>query len=45
LRNSNSWLGLANVTLNAPTEDWFDLKPANEPQGYYRVVSGPVSIP
>jgi hypothetical protein len=36
---------MANVTLGTPTELWFDVQRANQPQRYYRVVPGPISIP
>jgi hypothetical protein len=45
LSNTNSWRGMANVTLGVPTELWFDTQPANQPQRYYRVVPGPISVP
>jgi hypothetical protein len=45
LSNTNSWRGMVNVTLSVPTELWFDVQPANQPQRYYRVVPGPISIP
>jgi Immunoglobulin domain len=45
LSNTSSWGGIANVTLSKPTELWFDVKPANQPQRYYRVVPGPIAIP
>jgi len=45
LSNTNAWWGLANVTLGAPIQLWFDLQPASRPQRYYRVVPGPISIP
>ena len=45
LSNTNSWQGMANVTLSVPTMLWFDMQPANQPQRYYRVVPGPISIP
>ena len=45
LSNPNGWRGIANVTLSAPAEVWFDLDPANQPQRYYRVVPGPIAIP
>jgi hypothetical protein len=45
LGNTNWWRGMANVTLSVPTELWFDVQPANQPQRYYRVVPGPISIP
>jgi hypothetical protein len=45
LSNTNGWQGMANVSLGAPNELWFDVQPANQPQRYYRVVPGPISIP
>jgi hypothetical protein len=45
LSNTNNWHGLANVTLSAASMLWFDLVPANQPQRYYRVVPGPITIP
>jgi hypothetical protein len=40
-----SWVGLTNLTLNQPSQLWFDLQPANQPKRFYRVVPGPISIP
>ena len=45
LTNTNGWRGMANVTLGAPTQLWFDVYPATAPQRYYRVVPGPISVP
>ena len=45
LSNTNGWRGMANVTLGTPTELWFDVQPASQPQRYYRVVPGPISVP
>ena len=45
LTSTNGWRGMANVTLGAPTELWFDVYPASKPQRYYRIVSGPISVP
>jgi hypothetical protein len=46
LNNTNSWKGAVNVTLSAPTMLWFDIYPAtSQPQRYYRVVPGPISVP
>jgi hypothetical protein len=45
LSNTNGWRGMVNVTLSVPTELWFDVQPADQPQRYYRVVPGPISIP
>jgi hypothetical protein len=41
----SGWQGLANVALGAPTQLWFDMQPANNPQRYYRVVPGPITVP
>jgi len=43
--NTNSWAGVTNVTLAVPTQIWYDSQPASQPQRYYRVVPGPISIP
>jgi hypothetical protein len=40
-----SWLGLTNLTLNVPTNVWYDPAPATLPTRFYRVVPGPISIP
>ena len=45
LADTNSWAGIANVTLYAPTQIWYDSQPASQPQRYFRVVPGPISIP
>jgi len=45
LSNPSGWQGRANVALGAPSQLWFDLQPANQPQRYYRVVPGPISLP
>ena len=46
LSNTNSWQGLVNVPLSTPTVLWFDVHPAtSQPQRYYRVVPGPISVP
>jgi hypothetical protein len=39
------WQGLTNLTLNASTQVWHDPQPMSLPQRYYRVMSGPISIP
>ncbi len=31
LSNTNGWRGVANVTLNAPTQLWLDVQPASQP--------------
>ena len=45
LSNTNSWAGRANVTLTNATQLWYDSQPATQPQTYYRVLPGPISIP
>jgi hypothetical protein len=45
LSDTNSWQGIANITLSVPTELWFDVQPANRAKRFYRVVPGPISIP
>jgi hypothetical protein len=45
LSNTNSWVGRTNITLTTPTYLWYDSQPATQPQTYYRVVPGPISIP
>ena len=45
LSNTNSWAGRANVTLTNATQLWYDSQPASQPQTYYRVLPGPISIP
>jgi hypothetical protein len=46
LANSNSWIGVANVTLTQPTQIWYDPNSTTEqPRRFYRVVPGPISIP
>jgi hypothetical protein len=45
LSNTNGWRGMANLTLGTPTELWFDVQPASQPQRYYRVLPGPISVP
>jgi hypothetical protein len=45
LSNTNSWAGVTNITLTVPTQLWFDMQPASQPQRYYRVVPGPILIP
>ena len=43
--DTNTWKGLTNITLQAPTFLWYGSQPATQPQHYYRVVPGPISIP
>lgn len=43
--NTNSWRGLANLTLTEPMQTWLDIQPATQPMRYYRVLPGPISIP
>jgi hypothetical protein len=45
LSTTSSWLGVTNVTLAMPTQIWYDFQPASQPQRYYRVLPGPISIP
>ena len=45
LNNPNSWVGRTNITLTTPTYLWHDSQPATQPQRYYRVVPGPITIP
>ena len=45
LSNTNSWVGRTNLTLTNATQLWYDSQPATQPQTYYRVVPGPISIP
>ena len=40
-----SWVGLTNLTLNAPTNVWYDPQAATLPRRFYRVVPGPILIP
>ena len=46
LSNTNSWQGTGqrHAQQYRPML-WFDVQPANQPQRYYRVVPGPISIP
>ncbi len=41
----SSWVGLTNLTLNAPTNVWQDPIPATLPRRFYRVLPGPIPIP
>jgi hypothetical protein len=45
LANTNSWIGLTNLTLTQPTEIWYDSVPASLAQRFYRVQLGSVPIP
>jgi hypothetical protein len=45
LSNTNDWLGLTNLTLTQTNALWYDSQPASQPQRYYRVLPGPISIP
>ncbi|MEI6078375.1 MAG: LamG-like jellyroll fold domain-containing protein [Verrucomicrobiota bacterium] len=43
---SSSWIGRTNITLATPTFLWQDTQPTTaQPNNYYRVVQGPISIP
>ena len=45
LADTNSWIGLTNLTFTVPTEMWYDSAPASLPQRFYRVLEGPIPIP
>ena len=45
LSNTNSWIGLTNLTFTQPTQIWYDSVPASLPQRFYRVLQGPIPIP
>jgi hypothetical protein len=45
LANTNGWRTLANVILSTPKQVWYDPEPASNPQRYYRIVPGAISIP
>jgi hypothetical protein len=45
LADTSGWRGLANVILTAPKQVWYDPEPALNPQRYYRVVPGLISVP
>ena len=45
LADTNSWIGLTNLTFIVPTEIWYDSIPASLAQRFYRVLQGPISIP
>jgi hypothetical protein len=46
LGNPSGWIGVANVTLTQPTQIWYDSQStAQQPKRFYRVVTGPISIP
>jgi hypothetical protein len=45
LIDANGWRGVANITLEVPKQLWIDVAPATQPQRFYRVVPGPISIP
>jgi hypothetical protein len=40
-----TWRGLANITLSAPKQIWFDPHSASAPRRFYRVLPGTVPIP
>ena len=44
LSQTNSWTGLTNLTLDVPTNVWYDPDPATLPQRFYKVVPGPIPI-
>jgi len=45
LTDTNDWRGLANIILTTPKQVWYDPQSTSNPQGYYRIVSGPIAIP
>jgi hypothetical protein len=45
LSNTNSWVGVTNLTLTTPTQIWYDSQPALLSSRFYRVVPGPIPIP
>jgi hypothetical protein len=45
LADTNSWIGLTNLTFTQPTEIWYDSIPASLAQRFYRVLQGPIPIP
>src|SRR5258708_5188073 len=45
LNGTNGWRGLVNLILSTPRQVWYDPEPAFNPQRYYRIVPGPISIP
>jgi hypothetical protein len=45
LSNTNSWVGVTNMTLTTPTQIWYDSQPALLSSRFYRVVPGPIPIP
>jgi len=45
LSNTNSWVGVTNLTLTTPVEIWYDSQPATLSRRFYRVVPGPIPIP
>jgi hypothetical protein len=42
---SNTWTGLTNVVLSASSNLWTDPAPDTDPAKFYRVLSGPISVP
>ena len=46
LNYPNTWVGRTNLTLPTPIFLWYDTQPTTaQPQSYYRVVPGPITIP
>jgi hypothetical protein len=39
------WQGLTNLVSTSPTNTWVDPRPMTQPQSYYRIVPGPISVP
>jgi hypothetical protein len=42
---ANNWRGRTNLTLNSPSQAWYDPQPMTLPQRYYRVLPGPIPVP
>jgi hypothetical protein len=45
LADSNSWIGLTNITLSVSNAVWYDYAPSLYPKKFYRVLQGPIPIP
>ena len=42
---SNTWVGLTNRTLSTSADIWIDPTPATDPERFFRVLSGTISVP
>ncbi len=45
LADTNSWIGVTNLTFTVPMEIWYDSVPASYPSKFFRVLQGPIPIP